>query len=130
MRPLTRIICLVLAVTFTHCALAESGKHRVIVTSDIGGAYPDDYRSMAHVLLYADVLDIEGLVSSPFEREGKSKILEVIDAYEKDFPNLRTWSDGYPEPDALRAITKQGGIHPAPVPNYGVMGGSQASSFA
>lgn len=89
-------------------------RHRVIVTTDIGGTDPDDYQSMAHVLLYADVLDIEGLVSSPFEREGKAKILEVIDAYESDYANLRSWSKLYPTPDALRAITKQGGVHPAP----------------
>jgi hypothetical protein len=102
-------------------------RHRVVVTSDIGGTDPDDYQSMAHVLLYADVLDIEGLVSSPFEREGKSKILEVIDAYENDFPNLRTWSERYPEPDALRAMTKQGGIHPAPY--SGLRGTTEGSNW-
>lgn len=102
-------------------------RHRVIVTSDIGGSDPDDYQSMAHLLLYADVLDIEGLVSSPFEREGKSKILEVIDAYEKDYPNLRTWSNRYPAPDALRAITKQGGIYPAPC--SGLRGTTEGSDW-
>ena len=66
MKHLTHIICLALAVAFTHSGLAESGKHRAIVTSDIGGTDPDDYQSMAHVLLYADVPDIESLVSSPF----------------------------------------------------------------
>lgn len=102
-------------------------RHRVIVTSDIGGTDPDDYQSMAHVLLYADRLDIEGLISSPFEREGKSKILEVIDAYAQDFANLRTWSDHYPEPDALRALTKQGGIFPAPY--SGLRGTTEGSEW-
>jgi hypothetical protein len=102
-------------------------RHRVVVTSDIGGTDPDDYQSMAHVLLYADVLDIEGLVSSPFEREGKTKILEVIDAYEKDFANLRTYSEHYPNPDALRAITRQGGIHPAPY--SGLRGTTEGSDW-
>ena len=73
-------------------------RHRVVVTSDIGGTDPDDYQSMAHLLLCADTLEIEGLISSPFEREGKDKILEVIDAYARDFPNLRTLSAAYPEP--------------------------------
>lgn len=102
-------------------------RHRVIVTSDIGGTDPDDYQSMAHVLLYADVLDIEGLVSSPFEREGKDKIFEVIDAYEKDFANLRSWSDSYPKPDALREMTKQGGVHPAPY--SGLRGTTEGSDW-
>ena len=127
MKKLPSIICLVLAALFVNSALADSLRHRVIVTSDIGGTDPDDYQSMAHVLLYADVLDIEGLVSSPFEREGKSKILEVIDAYEKDFPNLHTWSDHYPTPDSLRAITKQGGIHPAPY--SGLRGSTEGSDW-
>ena len=102
-------------------------RHRVVVTSDIGGTDPDDYQSMAHVLLYADDLDIEGLVSSPFEREGKSKILEVIDAYAQDYPNLRTWSDRYPTPDALRAMAKQGGIQPAPY--SGLRGTTEGSDW-
>lgn len=104
-----------------------SARPRVIVTSDIGGTDPDDYQSMAHVLLYADTLEIEGLISSPFERKGKEKILEVIDAYEKDYPNLRTYSDRYPTPDALRAMTKQGGIHPAPY--SGLRGRTEGSDW-
>lgn len=102
-------------------------RHRVVVTSDIGGTDPDDFQSMVHVLLYADVLDIEGLISSPFEREGKAKILEVIDAYEQDLPNLRTHSGRYPEAAALRAMTKQGGVRPAPY--SGLRGTSEGSAW-
>ncbi len=127
-----KIVLLILAAGLVFAARADNGalaghRHRVIVTSDIGGTDPDDYQSMAHVLLYADVLDIEGLVSSPFEREGKSKILEVIDAYAEDYANLRTWSERYPAPDALRAMTKQGGIHPAPY--SGLRGKTEGSDW-
>ena len=71
---------------------------RVIVSTDIGGSDPDDFQSMVHLLVYADVLDIEGLVSSP-PKAGRAKhILEVIDAYEKDFdkssPSLARLSFG------------------------------------
>jgi Protein of unknown function (DUF1593) len=100
---------------------------RVIVTTDIGGTDPDDYQSMAHVLLYADVLDIEGLISSPFEQAGREKILEVIDAYEQDFPNLRTWSEKYPKPETLRAMAKQGGTGHAPY--SGLRGTSEGSDW-
>src|SRR5262245_10479144 len=41
-------------------------RHRVLVSTDIGGTDPDDYQSMVHLLVYADCFDIEGLVSSPF----------------------------------------------------------------
>jgi hypothetical protein len=134
MKPFLRLCALFVsfAVFAALAGRADNGalaghRHRVIVTSDIGGTDPDDYQSMAHVLLYADVLDIEGLVSSPFEREGKSKILEVIDAYEKDYANLRTWSERYPAPDAMRAMTKQGGIHPAPY--SGLRGTTEGSDW-
>ncbi len=87
---------------------ASKENYRVIVSSDIGGTDPDDFQSMVHLLLYADVLDIEALISSPFESGRKEHILSVIDLYEKDYPNLKTYSKNYPSADALRKITFQG----------------------
>jgi len=88
---------------------------RVIVSSDIGGSDPDDFQSMVHYLLYADLFDTEGLIASPPNPRGTKKdILAVIDAYEKDYPNLKRGSDKYPAPAALRAVTKDGAIDPAP----------------
>ncbi|WP_347838423.1 DUF1593 domain-containing protein [uncultured Draconibacterium sp.] len=83
-------------------------KHRIIVSTDIGGTDFDDYQSMAHLLIYADTLDIEGIISSPFGNGRVSHILECVDAYEKDYPNLKAASKDYPSPDAIRAIVKQG----------------------
>lgn len=83
-------------------------RYRVVVSTDIGGTDPDDFQSMVHLLLYADVLDIEGLISSPYGPGRKKHILEVIDHYEQDYRNLKSYSAKYPTPDALRAITKQG----------------------
>ena len=87
---------------------ANKKAYRVIVTTDIGGTDPDDFQSMIHLLLYADVLDIEALISSPFESGRKEHILKVIDLYEKDYPNLITYSENYPTADSLRKITFQG----------------------
>ncbi|AWS47724.1 DUF1593 domain-containing protein [Streptosporangium sp. 'caverna'] len=92
---------------------------RVLVSSDIGGTDFDDFQSMVHFLLYADRFDVEGLVSSPYGPGRASDILSVIDAYEHDWPNLRTWSRRYPAPGRLRAITKQGALDIAPAPGYG-----------
>jgi hypothetical protein len=87
---------------------------RVIVSTDVGGSDPDDSQSMVHLLVYADVLDLEGLVSSP-PKGGRAKHLhEVIDAYAKDYATLKAHAPGYPPPDALRAIVKQGAVDPAP----------------
>ncbi len=88
-------------------------RYRVIVSTDIGGTDPDDFQSMVHLLLYADVLDLEGLISSPYGPGRKEHILQVIDQYEKDFPNLKRHANAYPSPEALRAITKQGAIERA-----------------
>jgi hypothetical protein len=119
------IVTLAIAVALTGLAAAQSTvadgrgaldgvRHRVLVSSDIGGTDPDDFQSMVHLLLYADVLDIEGLVSSPFGPGRKAHILEVIARYEQDYANLRTYSDRYPTPEALRALTKQGETESAP----------------
>ena len=89
-------------------AVVASGRHRVVVSTDIGGTDPDDFQSMVHLLLYADELDLEGLVSSPYGPGRKEHILEVVDRYERDYPNLRSHSSFYPTPDALRAMTVEG----------------------
>ena len=61
---------------------------RVIVSTDMGGCDPDDFQSMVHLLLYADVLDIEGLVASLPGKGRPEDILEAIAAYEEDYPSL------------------------------------------
>lgn len=81
---------------------------RVLVSTDAGGTDPDDLQSLVHLLLYADVLELEGLISSPYGPGRRQHILEVIGHYEKDYPNLRAHSPRYPTPAALRAITHQG----------------------
>jgi len=87
---------------------------RVIVSSDIGGGDPDDFQSMVHYLIHADIFDTEGLISSPPGLGRKSDILDVIAAYEKDFPKLCTHQSNFPAPDALRDLAKQGAVDPAP----------------
>ncbi len=94
---------------------ALAGKRcRVVVSTDIGGSDPDDFQSMVHYLLYADVFDTEGLISSPWGAGRASDIHTVIDCYEQDYPNLRTWSCRYPAPCALRKLVKQGALDFAP----------------
>ncbi len=93
-------------------------KPRVIVSTDVGGSDPDDFQSMVHLLVYADVLDLEGLVSSP-PKGGRTKHLhEVIDAYAEDYANLKAHAPAYPSPEALRAVVKQGAVDPAPTEGF------------
>ncbi len=63
-------------------------KPRVLISTDIGGTDPDDNQSMAHLLMYTDCFDLEGIVSSPSYGSGnQEEILRMIYLYEKDFPN-------------------------------------------
>jgi hypothetical protein len=96
-----------------EAAVTASPRPRVIVSTDIGGTDPDDFQSMVHLLVSADRLDLEGLISSPYGPGRKEHILQVIDCYERDYPNLKTYSNKYPIPAALRAITKQGAVEVA-----------------
>ncbi len=118
------ILLIVLSVTPTvvnaedhaqlHGGALAGDRPRVIVSTDVGGSDPDDFQSMVHLLVYADVLDIEGLISSPPQGGRARHLLEVIDAYEKDYVRLRRHSDHYPTSDSLRAAVKQGAVDPAP----------------
>lgn len=93
-------------------------RYRVIICSDIGGSDEDDNQSMVHYLLYSDLFDTEGIISSPPMAGRKQNILEVINVYAKDYPVLRTYSNQYPTPRYLRSISKQGAIDPAPAAGY------------
>ncbi len=84
-------------------------KPRILISTDIGGTDPDDNQSMAHFLMYSNLFDTEGLVSSPSYGNGtKQHLLDMIGLYEQDLPKLAKHAKGYPSPDALRAVCKQG----------------------
>lgn len=100
--------------TASHSGALAGERHRVLVSTDIGGTDPDDFQSMVHLLVYADLLDLEGLISSPYEAGRTRDIMDVIDCYAKDYPNLKSHSNAYPTPAALRALTKQGETKAAP----------------
>ncbi len=89
---------------------AAAGKPRVVVSTDIGGSDPDDFQSMVHYLVYADVFDTEGLISSPPGKGRAADLFSCIAVYEMDFPSLRTASPDYPAPEALRQVVRQGAV--------------------
>lgn len=98
---------------FAACAEKEENDlPRIIVSTDIGGNDPDDFQSMVHLLVYADRFNIEGLISSPPYKGRKEHIVESIQAYAKDYENLKTYSANFPHPDSLIRVTKQGTLEP------------------
>lgn len=111
---IARLAAVVVTVSICTEPVFAAERHRVLVSTDIGGTDPDDFQSMVHLLVYADVLEIEGLISSPYGPGRKQHILDVIDCYNKDFKNLKTYSDNYPTSEKLRSLTMQGETEIAP----------------
>lgn len=122
MKGLKTLLLLGILLCF-YASNGQSQKYRVLVSTDVGGSDPDDFQSLVHLLVYADTLDIVGLVSSPPHKGRKKDILKAIDVYEKDYIKL---GKNYPTPTYLRSITAQGateaqsGHKPANVKNEGV----------
>lgn len=121
---LRRVLLLSLALLgwpVAHASGETTARPRVVVSTDIGGTDFDDFQSLVHLLLYADVIDLEGMIASPWgaARDRKRHLLDLIDLYARDYPALRAHSDRYPTPDALRALSKQGGLDSADRRGFG-----------
>ena len=96
------------------CAGAAFGvneKPRVIIETDIGINDGDDDASLVRFLLYADVLDIEGMIVTKSGemasrygsiKDGFEFMEKFMHAYEQVRPNLIKHSPGFPTADYLR----------------------------
>ena len=97
-------------------------RQRTVITTD---GEVDDMNSVLRALLYANEMDIAGIVITssmyhyagdaekgiePFRWTGTDWIWKFLDDYETVYPNLITHADGYPTADSLRAVTKIGNI--------------------
>lgn len=86
--------------------MSQSHKPRLIVTTDInnGPGDPDDRQSLCHLVLYADVLDIRGIVPDRFSPKAIETCHIAFDLYEEDFnrPGTRFGDDGFPQADFFR----------------------------
>ena len=76
-------------------------KPRLVVCTDIAPSdvEPDDMESMVHLMAYADMFEIEALITSvgwncdPYPKEWAQYLYRVIDAYENDVKNLMKRSE-------------------------------------
>lgn len=92
-------------------APSKKEKCRAIVTTDLGGSDPDDRQSMLHLLVSANLIDIEGLISTQAwvsDPDRTEYILQSIDNYAMAYPNLRRHAKGFPSPAYLKSVTKRG----------------------
>ena len=94
-------------------------KNRVIILSDIE-ADPDDTQSFVRLFLYANEIEIQGLIASTScwlqTSVEPQSIVKIVQAYGKVHANLIKHDAGFPSEEALLALIKQG------LPAYGMLG--------
>jgi outer membrane protein assembly factor BamB len=96
---------------------SEKARPRVIIETDAGGD-PDDEQSLVRFLLYANDLDVEGIIANrPVARERENKNVErtglgivrrMLKAYEACYPKLVQHDRRYPPPGTLWERTVAG----------------------
>ncbi len=92
-------------------------KVRTIITTD---GEDDDQCSLIRYLLYANMFELEGIVSSssrfhfneqgPGRFKGKDSNQEIIDLYAEVYPMLSKHAEGYPTPEYLTERNFEGNI--------------------
>jgi hypothetical protein len=100
-----------LAILFVFITLSAiaSGKHRLVVLTDIGGD-PDDQMSMVRLMTYANHFEIEGLIATPHGRDEVTPeyIRNIVAAYGKVRDNLELHEKGFPTEEYLQSCISEG----------------------
>ncbi len=119
MKVTLRMFLLPLLVLSAGATLHAVEKPRLVVLTDMG-ADPDDQQSLVRLVLYANQLDLAGIVAttSCWHQNGTRPdfIGTILDAYAKVQPNLLRHESGYPTADVLRSVVRNGS------PRYGMTG--------
>jgi len=115
----TPILFATLLISHSFPAFADSERTRLIILADMGNE-PDEMQQMAHMLMCSNEFDLEGLIAvtgkylRPERKEVYRKVThpelfnEIIDAYEKIYPNLQKHAQGWHTPAYLRSIVRAG----------------------
>ena len=90
---------------------AWNSKARLFVLTDVENE-PDDAESLVRLMLYSNVIDIEGICATTSVHMKTSlhpqTIISTIDAYEKVRPTLLLHEPGFPTAEYLRSIVYEG----------------------
>ncbi|MEM6347140.1 MAG: DUF1593 domain-containing protein, partial [Bacteroidota bacterium] len=113
-------LSLFLGILLAPSLIAQSAvNNRVIILTDIE-ADPDDTQSLVRLLLYANEIDIKGLVATTScwqkTKIAPESITKVLKAYGKVQPNLLLHHPDYPAEADLQKLVKNG------LPLYGMLG--------
>ena len=120
MKTLSFLFLAILSVHLPQQGYAQTNtKNRVIILSDIE-ADPDDAQSFVRLLLYANQIDIKGMIATTScwqkNRVAPESIKKIIKAYGSVQPNLNKHELGFPTENALMLTVKQG------LARYGMLG--------
>ncbi|AOS44715.1 hypothetical protein Verru16b_01782 [Lacunisphaera limnophila] len=113
LRPLlgALLLSLVLNSAVDGSEIALPRAHRLLVLTDVENE-PDDTQSLVRLMLYSNVIDLQGLVATTSvhmkDRPSPQSIRRVIDAYDRVRDNLLLHETGFPEAAALQALVKVG----------------------
>lgn len=98
---------------------AQAENPRMVVLADMGNE-PDEEQQIVHLLLYANKIDIEGLIAvtgkylNPSSPDTYKQVLHpelfmnIIEGYERVVDNLKLHASGWPSPDSLRSVVASG----------------------
>lgn len=103
---------------FLHVAAAHAAGaandarlHRMIVLTDVENE-PDDTESLVRLMVYSNVIDLQGLIATTSihqkERVAPESIRHVIEAYAKVRDNLLKHEAGFPTAEKLLSLVKSG----------------------
>ncbi len=122
---LTFILCIAMTLTMLPAAFAENdevltanvNRIRTIITTD---GEIDDQCSLVRYMVYANMYELEGLISSSSTFHYVNKTDETfkgrdsnqrwIDAYAEVYENLCKHADGFPTPEYLTSINLEGNV--------------------
>jgi hypothetical protein len=117
--PSKLLIILSLCMLYNSIDAQAVDKSRVIILSDIE-ADPDDTQSFIRLFLYANQIDIKGMIATTScwqkNRIAPESIHKLVNAYRKVQPNLLKHAVGFPTSVYLNSIIKSG------QPTYGMDG--------
>lgn len=113
------ILIALLCLYHTAVLPQTSAKNRMIVLTDIE-ADPDDSQTLIRLLLYANSIDIKGLIATTSVHQKTNvypaSINSIIATYGKVQANLNKHEKGYPTAESLLQLVKSGR------PEYGMSG--------
>ena len=119
MRTIFTVIIISFLLSFQSVYAEADQKNRAIILTDIG-ADPDDSESMVRLLLYSNVIDIEGVIATTSVWQKTithpEYIKNIIQAYGKIQPNLNKHEAGFPSAETLLEKVKHG------IAKYGMQG--------